>query len=257
MASLLVSDLNGFVHFHLAKGNTKNTISSYLRAVRSLYNSAMKEDRLFMVKYPFNHFRVPATTRTKKRAISKEKLLYLSQLYYHKGSPIWHARNYALIMFYTRGMNFIDLVKLKVSNIKSGRIFYGRSKTGSQLSVKITTPLKPILDYYTCFKVENDWLFPANYDGSPKHAEKYKSLCRRMNEHLATMATDAGIEEKLTTYTIRHTWATTAKYLGIPIEVISESLGHHSLDTTEIYLKGFNDAILDEANDKIINSGKT
>lgn len=78
-----------------------------------------------------------------------------------------------------------------------------------------------------------------------------------MNEHLATMANDAGIVEKLTTYTIRHTWATTAKYLGIPIEVISESLGHHSLDTTEIYLKGFNEDVLDEANEKIIYSGKT
>lgn len=212
----------------------------------------MKEDRLFMVKFPFNHFKVPPTTRTKKRAISKEKILRLCDLNYERGTSIWHARNYALIMFYCRGMNFIDLVKLKLSNIQSGRIFYGRSKTGTPLSVEITQELEELLNNYTENKESNEYLFPVNYDGSHKHAEKYKTLCRRMNEHLSTMAKDAGIEEKLTTYTIRHSWATIAKYIGVPIEVISESLGHHSLDTTEVYLKGFNDEILDAANRKII-----
>ena len=37
----------------------------------------------------------------------------------------------------------------------------------------------------------------------------------------------------------RFYWATTAKYRGVPIEMISESLGHKSIKTTQIYLKGF------------------
>jgi len=41
------------------------------------------------------------------------------------------------------------------------------------------------------------------------------------------------------TYTLRHSWATTAKYRGVSIEMISESLGHKSIKTTQIYLKGF------------------
>jgi len=40
-------------------------------------------------------------------------------------------------------------------------------------------------------------------------------------------------------YIFRHSWATTAKYRGVPIEMISESLGHKSIKTTQIYLKGF------------------
>ena len=40
-------------------------------------------------------------------------------------------------------------------------------------------------------------------------------------------------------YILRHSWATTAKYRGVPIEMISESLGHKSIKTTQIYLKGF------------------
>ena len=37
----------------------------------------------------------------------------------------------------------------------------------------------------------------------------------------------------------RHSWATNAKYQGISIEMISESLGHKSIRTTQTYLKGF------------------
>ena len=43
----------------------------------------------------------------------------------------------------------------------------------------------------------------------------------------------------VTSYTLRHSWATTAKFRGVPIEMISESLGHKSIKTTQIYLKGF------------------
>ena len=40
--------------------------------------------------------------------------------------------------------------------------------------------------------------------------------------------------------------------MGIPIEVISEGLGHNSLRTTEVYLKSFENQVLDEANERIV-----
>ena len=53
------------------------------------------------------------------------------------------------------------------------------------------------------------------------------------------------------TYTARHTWATLAKYCEIPEEVISEGLGHSSLEVTRTYLKRFENEKLNKAN-KII-----
>ncbi|SHF85128.1 Phage integrase family protein [Arenibacter palladensis] len=176
----------------------------------------------------------------------------IRDVHYKEGSPVWNAKNYALVMFNCRGMNFIDLVKLQVKDITKDRIFYGRSKTGDQLSVRITDELQEILNFYTEGKSKDDYLFPANYDGSTKHYEKYKSLRRRMNGHLKTIAMDAGIEEHFTTYTIRHSWATIAKFMGIPTEVISEGLGHNSLKTTQIYLKSFTNHVLDEANELVV-----
>jgi len=250
---ITVTFLKDFEAQQLSRGNSKNTIGMYIRAIRSMYNGAIKEDQFVPLKNPFDHYKTPSMARTKKKAVAKAKIMELRTLEYERESPLWHAKNYALIMFYCRGMNFIDLVKLKVKNIEGDRLLYGRSKTGDPFSVKITESLGNILEFYLKGKRPEDYLFPTNYDGSTKHYQKYKSQRRRMNERLKIIAKDAGIEGEFTTYYIRHSWATIAKFMGIPTEVISEGLGHKSLRTTEIYLKSFTNNVLDEANELVVS----
>lgn len=251
---ITVTFLTDFQAHHEHIGNSNNCISSYLRAVRAIYNSAIKEDEFEPIKNSFIHYKIPKSGRTKKRGISKEKILSIRKLHYEIDSELWHTKNYALTMFNCRGMNFIDLAKLKVNAINNERLQYGRSKTGEPLSVKITDELAQILNYYlTREKDEDDFIFPVGYDGSPETYKHYLSHRRRVNKLLKIIAKDAGIEENLTTYTIRHSWATIAKYMGISTEVISESLGHNSLKTTEIYLKSFHNDVLDEANKMIVS----
>ncbi len=249
---LNVSMLKDFQIEKESKGLKPNSISSVLRAIRAIYNAAINEDRIKVVKNPFHRYKIPSSNQTKKRAISKEDFLNIRKLEYEKGSALWHTKNYALIMFNCRGMNLIDLVKLKKSNVRQGRIFYGRSKTGDPLSVKLTSELKEILIHYLIDKSDDDFLFPANYDGSTAKYEKYKTIRRRVNERLKIIAFDAGIKEHFTTYAIRHSWATIAKFMGISTSIISEGLGHSSLKTTEIYLKRFDNTTLDEANERIV-----
>ena len=235
-----------------AKGNSNNTISSYMRGVRAIYNSAIKEDKYAPIKNPFNHYRIPTTRRTKKKALSKEKIIAIRNLKYEEGTNLWHTHNYFMCMFNCRGMNLIDLAKLRLKDIKGNRIFYGRSKTGDSLSVKITEEFSRILKLYTEGKKDTDFIFPIGYDGSVKHFKKYTSDRRLINKLLKKIALDAGLEEKITSYYIRHSWATIAKNMGIATEVISEGLGHHSLKTTEIYLRSFSNSVLDDANDLVV-----
>lgn len=248
-----VTFLKNFQAHHEHLGNSANGISSYLRALRSIYNSAIKEDKFTPVKHAFEYYKIPRTHRTKKKAISKEDLIKIRDLNYEKDSDKWHTKNYIMIMFNCRGMNLIDLAKLRFKNIQNDRLYYGRSKTGEPLSVKITTELNLILKYYVHEEMENeDFLFPIGYDGSQNNYKHYLSHRRRINKQLKVIAADAGIKENFTTYSIRHSWATIAKYMGVPIEVISEGLGHNSLRTTEIYLKNFHDDVLDKANEMIV-----
>ena len=62
-------------------------------------------------------------------------------------------------MFYCRGMNFADLVKIKVKDIQGNRLHYGRSKTGSTFSIKITHDLQFILNHYLDDKKQEDLLY--------------------------------------------------------------------------------------------------
>jgi len=57
----------------------------------------------------------------------------------------------------------------------------------------------------------------------------------------------------LSMYVARHSWASIAKNKNIPISIISESMGHSSEYTTQIYLASLNSSVIDNANKIIIS----
>jgi len=146
-------------------------------------------------------------------------------------------------------MNFSDLAKLRISDIQNDRIQYRRSKTGKPLSVKLTDATRAILNMYIVDKTGDDLIFPILKRDTPEL--RYKDLYnerRTFNKYLNKIAEKCEIEGNLTSYVARHSWATIAKDLNVPISVISEGLGHEDIKTTQIYLDEFDTSIIDEAN---------
>lgn len=60
------------------------------------------------------------------------------------------------------------------------------------------------------------------------------------------------IKMPLTAYAARHSWASIARDINVPIPVISEGMGHQSFKTTQVYLDSLDSSKVDEANRKII-----
>jgi site-specific recombinase XerD len=58
----------------------------------------------------------------------------------------------------------------------------------------------------------------------------------------------AGINKELSFHCARHTFATVALTIGIPVEVVADLLGHENLQTTKIYAK-----IVDRLKDEQMN----
>lgn len=83
----------------------------------------------------------------------------------------------------------------------------------------------------------------------PGYSE-YQSALRAFNAKLSLLAEKLGVRSRISTYTLRHSWATTAKNTGASIEMISELLGHKSIRTTQIYLSSFNAVKLANVNRK-------
>lgn len=69
--------------------------------------------------------------------------------------------------------------------------------------------------------------------------KEYQRALNKFNNNLIKLSKEVGLNYKITSYTIRHSFATSLKNLKVPIEVISEMLGHRSIKTTQIYLKSF------------------
>jgi integrase/recombinase XerD len=63
----------------------------------------------------------------------------------------------------------------------------------------------------------------------------------------------AGIQEKLTSYVSRHSFASIANNMAIPVTAISEMLGHQRLTTTQVYLAGLQKDSIDQYNEKILS----
>lgn len=62
-----------------------------------------------------------------------------------------------------------------------------------------------------------------------------------------------GLSSKLTSYVARHTRACIAKSQNVPIAAISEAMGHTSEHTMSIYLKSFDNSLVDCANQKVLS----
>jgi len=251
--------LKDFETYHYSRGNTSVSLGIYLRVVRLVFNTAIKQNIVSESHYPFgrNRYTIP-TGPARKRAISKEDIIKIEKLELQKDSYLWHTKNYFLFSFYTMGMNWIDMAHLKMKNIVDGRIEYIRlktkRKTAKAFSVKINNKIQGILSHYTKGKGKEQYIFPIiRRTQSPTNIrEDIKNRLKRYNQNLERIRKLCGIEQKLTSYVSRHSWATIAKKSGVNISLISDALGHHDPHITQTYLDSFGNDAIDEVNEQII-----
>lgn len=245
----LTSDLMEQYQEHLkSTGITMNTISFYMRQLRAIYNRAVKQ-RITPQTYPFSDV-YTGRAETKKRAITKADITHIKNLDLEHLLSIAFARDMFMLSFYLRGISFVDMVFLKKSDLKDGYLTYHRLKTGQHLTIKWEPPMQEIVDRYP---TEGEYLLPFIKSCDISEHRQYKNASKALNRNLKKVASLADIPTKLTMYVSRHSWASIAKQMNVPISVISEGLGHDSERTTQIYLATLDTTPVDDANSAIIS----
>nr|WP_296088509.1 site-specific integrase [uncultured Prevotella sp.] len=250
-------------YLHHTAGVCKNTSSFYLRILRSTYNKAVAKG-LTPQLHPFTDV-YTGIAPTRKRAIPAESVSRIKHLESVKDlTPKEEvARDTFLMSFYLRGISFIDLAHLRKSDLKDGYLHYTRSKTGQRLTIRWEKEMQEVLEKYQAQTASSPYLFPFLVDAGNKSHDKtidkkqeevrlYHNAESRISYHLRKLGAKIGIKGKLTLYVARHSWATAARDNNISISVISESLGHHSETTTQIYLRSIKSSEVDDANAKIL-----
>ncbi|WP_371825034.1 tyrosine-type DNA invertase cluster 3b [Bacteroides acidifaciens] len=226
-------------------GLKPNTVSTYMRMLRSIYNRGVEAGNASYVPRLFGDVYTGVDVRQKKALPAAElhRLLYEDP----KSERLRRTQSIAALMFQFCGMSFADLAHLEKSSLDSNVLRYNRVKTKTPMSVEVLDSAREMIEQLRNRQESlpdcPDYLFDI-LRGDKKRKDvasyrEYQSALRRFNNSLKDLARALHLKSPVSSYTFRHSWATTAKYRGVSIEMISESLGHKSIKTTQIYLKGF------------------
>ena len=232
------------------RGVGQNTVSFYLRTLRTLHHKAVEAGQATSNDI-FAHVQT-ANVRTAKRAISIKDIRNIEKLELQIGSSIDKARDLFLLSFYLRGMAFVDMAFLKKSDLKCGMVSYNRRKTHQNLNIEWIKPMQAIIDKYAEQTKDSPYMLPILTGKETSPYTQYRKVEYNTNYNLKKIGKMIGLKIPLTTYVARHTWASIALHMNIPIATISEGMGHNSYKTTQIYLESIDVATINEANKRII-----
>lgn len=211
-----------------------NARAIHFRNIRAVFNAAI--DNELTTNYPFRRFKIQHE-KTMKRNLTIEQL---RELYNKPVKPFMKKYiDFFFLMFFLMGINGIDLLLAKKNQIVNGRLEYRRAKTGTLYSVKIEPEAMEIINRY---RGKN---YLLNFCDNRK---SYRTFMLKANHYLKELIPGC------TSYYARHSVASIAAKLDIPLDTIARMLGHTdpSKKVTLIYVD-FDSKKVDDANRKVID----
>ncbi len=219
----------------------RNTSSFYARQLRAVYNTAVRNGECEDL-HPFRLvYKSVAPTRKRAANSSDLRLLFGFDL---SGNPqLAFARDLFYFSFLGRGIAFVDLARLQSRQVEGNHLVYQRSKTGQLIIVELVDVMRQIIRRWR--EPASDYLFPI-LSGTSKQRD-YDTALRSYNRRLAKLSHLCHLTAELTSYTARHSWASEAYRLGVPVQTISTCMGHTTESTTRIYLNSLSTQQIDES----------
>jgi integrase/recombinase XerD len=200
-------------------------VAQQLSALRFFFLHTLKRpwmlEGMAMPKHPF---RLP-------EVLSREEVERLIQGARSPLHRVW------LVILYATGMRREELIRLKVSDIDSGRMLIhirqgkGRKDRDVMLSPRL---LEELRDYWRRVQPKpKTYLFPSK---DPHQKRDVPMQAQSVFDAVQQAARRAGIEKHVHPHTLRHSFATHLLESGADLRTIQLLLGHADLKTTSRYL---------------------
>lgn len=204
-----------------------NVAMKHIQRLKKMIKLAYEME--WIQRNPFAKFKL-RMEKKEREFLSKEELLRVEELSFSI-ERLSVVRDLFVFSSYT-GLSYIDIINLSKDNIVTGEdgnkwIRTKRKKTN--ISIKI--PLLPQAE-----------LLIDKYKGHPRTSNINRLLPyisnQKLNSYLKEVADMSRISKNLTFHMARHTFATTITLTNnVPLETVSELLGHTKMSTTQIYAK--------------------
>ena len=231
-------------------GNGHNTIHRNFKALKTIVNKAFIADLIEV--NPFNKFDGASKGKTKKKvSLTLDQIRRLENLVIDEKTSNWYAQQAFLFSFYSGGMRFGDLCRLRWDNIVDDKLVYKMGKNDKVSSSELTNNQWNIL-----FKMDDTtkYIFPFLNDNQDysnplilkrviesRNAQVNGKKTPGKETGLKKIAILAGIYENISMHVARHSLAQIAVDKGIGVYDLSSVLKHSSLTTTQQYLKSLNE----------------
>ncbi|RYU93913.1 site-specific integrase [Emticicia agri] len=229
------------------------TISIYLRIVRTMFNNAIADELISIKIYPFGKkgYQIPSI-RGKKRALPKSDVLRLMSYEAEPYSFEERSRDLWIFSYLCNGMNFSDICRLRWIDVDGDKISFIRKKTAKtkkakleKIDILLVEQSKAIIDKWGN-STRKGYLFPF-LDETMDEEKKISVISQVIhitNDYLKKIAKKLGIDENITTYYARHSFATILLLSGAPMPFIGNSMGHGSVKSTENYFGSFPEELM-------------
>ena len=242
--------LTRFEKWMIDSGMKVNAYAIHLRNIRAVFNYAI--DNEYTDLYPFRKFKIKKE-ETRKRSLTVEQLRVLMD--YPCEEYQIRYRDIFMLMFCLIGINGADLLMAEKDALKNGRIEYKRAKTGKLYSIKVEPEAEAIINRYKGKKyllnIMDEYVDYKNFLHRMGIALKEIGELKRVGR--GGKKVRKPLFPDLSSYWSRHTWATIAYDLDIPVDVISQALGHSNPHSTTMIYINQNLNKVDAANRKVLD----
>ena len=262
---ITVTYLNDYISHCRKKGQVDGTISIRLREIRRIFSIAIRDKVINPELYPFSSGKEDGKVKIPKTVLSKtDQYLPLESMRLIAKSKfddpvLERAKHLFLFSYYCRGINWRDMALLTKDNLyqvtvtdtttkKSNQVTmlqYKRAKTKGEFDIQVTPYIQQELDWFKDnTPLFQNYLLPIiSVNKTPEELGGYiHQIRKRFNRSLKDIAKAVGLPEsqqKISIYSARHSFAMTLQDKGASVDIISQALGHQSVETTKHYLAKF------------------
>jgi len=233
---------------------SESSKSVYLRTFYRIWNIAIERKHCPQNLHPRNTIRFKAYKRVKtiKRAIPAEYIHAIEGLDFLYESRQFRSQQYLIFCYYSRGINFKDFALLKHGeNVIKGYIRYTRCKNKRRYDFKLHAKAQKVVEIFESYPKQSNagYVFPIldETHNTPRKIEtRIDSALKDFNEDLLMFETMTNCPKHITSYCIRHSFATRLRDKKVDIAIIKEAMGHETELQTVTYLDEINESVVTE-----------
>lgn len=209
-------------HLYVDKNMSSGSVNTYNSGLRFLYN--------IVLDIPINLYKIPCHKKKHRfpDILTKEEVKLLL-------SSCNNLRDETMLTtMYSAGLRLNEVSNLKVSDIDSTKmqLLIRNGKGGKdRFAILSIANLKLLRTYWKEYR-PTDWLFTS----SSRYKSQYHLSSKGLQNAFTAAKNRSGITKKISTHTLRHSFATHLLEDGVSIFHIKQLLGHADISTTCLYL---------------------